>query len=140
MEVVLCPSDSNKKLYPENKIGHYKVRLATPISLDREKNWTISLTSIAYPTEYEGTVDYFHVCLLSPLISHTGDKPILRTLTMNDSSSSKMVDITFNHLIRERLNVWEIPEFEIKLEQNSLERVRFKNGKVLCKFLIEEIL
>ena len=135
---LLFPSDSNKILYPDNKIGHYKVRLATPISLHREKNWTIALSSIAYPTEYEGTVDYFNVCLISPLISHTGDKPILRTMTMDDSSS-KMVDITFNHLIRERLQVWEIPEFEIELEQKSLERVHFKNGRVLCKFLIEEV-
>ena len=134
---LLCPSDSNRILYPENKIGHYKVRLATPILLDRQKNWTIALSSIAYQTEYEGTVDYFNVCLISPLIAHTGDKPILRTLTM-DSTGSSMRDITFNHLIRERLQVWEIPEFEIKLEQNSLERVHIKNGKVLCKFLIEE--
>ena len=44
---LLCPNDSNKKLYPDNKIGHYKVGLATPISLDREKNWTIALNSIA---------------------------------------------------------------------------------------------
>ena len=133
--MVLCPSDSNKKLYPDNKIGHYKVRLGTPILLDRKKNWTISLTSIAYPTEYEGRVDFFHVCLLSPLIF--GDKLIMRTLSMNNNGE-RMVDITFNHLIRQRLQVWDIPEMEIKLEQNSLERVRFKNGKVLCKFLIEE--
>ena len=135
---VLCPSDSNSVLYPENKIGHYKVRLATPIVLDRNKNWTIALSSIAYPTEYEGTVDYFNVCLISPLLSHTGDKPILRTLTLDPNPSNSMRDITFNHLIRERLQVWEISEFEIKLEQNSLERVHFKKGKVLCKFLIEE--
>ena len=47
--MVLCPSDSNKKLYPDNKIGHYKVRLGTPILLDREKNWTISLIEYSLP-------------------------------------------------------------------------------------------
>ena len=47
MEKLVLPSDSNRDLYPDNKIGHYRVRFSQPVIAGTE----IALSAITYPTD-----------------------------------------------------------------------------------------
>ena len=53
---VILPSDSNKKLYPQNTKSRYKVRLNIPVDLDQRGEWEIAVSDLHVPAKISKTI------------------------------------------------------------------------------------
>ena len=53
---VILPSDSNKKLYPQNTKSRYKVRLNMPVDLDQRGEWEMAVSDLHVPAKISKTI------------------------------------------------------------------------------------
>ena len=86
--ILVLPSDSNSDLYPENKIGHYRVRFSEPVTTGT----AIALTGITYPTNTTSSLPG----LVNNVYSPAGSSCIRNVVITNDGQ--KMMTMTFNNL------------------------------------------
>ena len=127
---LVLPSDSNSVLYPENKIGHYRVRFSQPVSNGTE----IALAAITYPTNT--TSSGFYVTLpglVNNVCSPAGSSCVTNVVISNQNM------MTFNNLFFMPLKKGTdfIREIEVDIIDSSTGKtVDFKDGKLICTFLI----
>ena len=131
---LVLPSDSNSDLYPENKIGHYRVRFSQPVTTGTE----IALTGITYPTNT--TSSGFYVTLLGLVnnVCSPAGSSCVRNVVINNNGQ-KMTTMTFNNLffIPLKKGTDFIREIEVDIIDSSTGKtVDFKDGKLICTFLI----
>ena len=127
---LVLPSDSNSVLYPENKIGHYRVRFSQPVSNGTE----IALAAITYTTNT--TSSGFYVTLpglVNNVCSPAGSSCVRNVVISNQNM------MTFNNLFFMPLKKGTdfIREIEVDIIDSSTGKtVDFKDGKLICTFLI----
>ena len=54
--MLMLPSDASSTLYPENKIGDYKIRFQQPIDL-APAAYEMAVVSLVYPSDWEKSED-----------------------------------------------------------------------------------
>ena len=62
------PSNASTQFYPENKPGHYKVKLPRNIFLP-EKDWEVAMTSISFPDMVPRVDDFIDARV--PILIHS---------------------------------------------------------------------
>ena len=145
---LVLPSDSSLDLYPDNKIGHYRVRLSEPVIPGAE----IALSCITYPTST--TSSGFYVTLpglVNNLWSPAGSSCVRNVMVYKDGGirmvvepgstqpdAEHMITTSFNHLLFMPLKRSDlIREIEVNIIDSSTgETVQFKGGKIVCTVLI----
>ena len=129
---IVVPSDSSPELYPENTIGHYKVRLSEPI-MQLNQSSTVALNAITYPTSTSSS--NFYVTLPGLVRSPVSGSDV-RSVAV-EQEGTVMVTTSFNNLIFMPLTAGDIREIEVDIIDTSTgETVKFKDGKIVCTFLI----
>ena len=128
---IVLPSDSSPKLYPDNTIGHYKARLSEPI-MQLNQSSTIALNALTYPTS-TGSSNFYVTLPGLVRAPMTGSKVgVWRSNGPCDGHQS------FNNLIFMPLTVKEIREIEVNIiDPSTGETTKFKDGKIVCTFLID---
>ena len=129
---IVLPSDSSPKLYPDNTIGHYKARLSEPI-MQLNQSSTIALTAITYPTSTDSSNFYV---TLPGLVRAPMTGSNVRSVAVKQGHV--MVTKSFNNLLFMPLTVKEIREIEVNIiDPSTGETTKFKDGKIVCTFLID---
>ena len=129
---LVLPSDSNSDLYPENKIGHYRVRFSQPVTNGTE----IALTDITYPTNTTSSGFYVTLPGLVNNVYSPAGSSFVRNVVINNQGQNMM---TFNNLFFMPLKKGTdfIREIEVDIIDSSTGKtVDFKDGKLICTFLI----
>ena len=126
---LVLPSDSNSVLYPENKIGHYRVRFSQPVSNGTEI--ALAATCITYPTNT--TSSGFYVTLpglVNNVCSPAGSSCVRNVVISNQNM------MTFNNLFFMKLKKGtDFIGVDI-IDSSTGKTVDFKDGKLICTFLI----
>ena len=132
MEKLVLPSDSNRDLYPDNKIGHYRVRFSQPVLAGTE----IALSAITYPTDT--TSSGFYVTL--PGLVRNDYSPAGSSCVRNvvvSKGKERMFTESFSKLLFMPMKSGELREIEVDIKDSSTgNTVEFKGGKLVCTFLI----
>ena len=132
MEKLVLPSDSNRDLYPDNKIGHYRVRFSQPVLAGTE----IALSAITYPTDT--TSSGFYVTL--PGLVRNDYSPAGSSCVRNvvvSKGKEHMFTESFSKLLFMPMKSGELREIEVDIKDSSTGKtVEFKGGKLVCTFLI----
>ena len=129
---IVVPSDSSPELYPDNTIGHYKARLSEPI-MQLNQGSTVALNAITYPTS---TSSYNFYVTLPGLVRAPVSGSNVRSVVV-EQEGNVMVTKSFNNLIFMPLTAGDIREIEVDIiDPSTGETVKFKDGKIVCTFLI----
>ena len=136
---IVLPNDSNTELYPDNTIGHYKARLSEPI-MQLNQSSTIALNAITYPTSTGSS--NFYVTLPGLVRANVSGSNVRSVVveqgTIKDDVTKRMVTNSFNNLIFMPLTVKDIREIEVNIiDPSTGETTKFKDGKIVCTFLID---
>ena len=128
---IVVPSDSSPELYPDNTIGHYKARLSEPI-MQLNQSSTVALNAITYPTSTSSSNFYV---TLPGLVRAPVSGSNVRSVAVEQGHV--MVTKSFNNLIFMPLTTGDIREIEVDIiDPSTGETVKFKDGKIVCTFLI----
>ena len=128
---IVVPSDSSPELYPGNTIGHYKARLSEPI-MQLNQSSTVALNAITYPTSTSSSNFYV---TLPGLVRAPVSGSNVRSVAVEQGHV--MVIKSFNNLIFMPLTTGDIREIEVDIiDPSTGETVKFKDGKIVCTFLI----
>ena len=114
-------------------IGHYKARLSELIM--QHPRSTIVLNAITYPTSASSS--NFYVTL--PGLVRSPESSVRSVVVECDEDTKRMVTTSSNHLIFMPLSggAVDIREIEVDIiDPSTGETVKFKDGKILCTFLI----
>ena len=103
---VILPSDSNKKLYPQNTKSRYKVRLNIPVDLDQRGEWEIAVSDLHVPAKISKTIS------VQALLTHPSSVESSCTSTLEE--------------LEERLN-------EV-LGRASVHTYRMNLNRTICSF------
>ena len=133
MEKLVLPSDSNRDLYPDNKIGRYRVRFNQPVLAATE----IALSAITYPTDT--TSHGFYVTL--PGLVRNDFSPAgsscVRNVVVNNNKEHMFTESFGELLFMPIMKSGELREIEVDIKDSSTgNTVEFKGGKLVCTFLI----
>ena len=132
MEKLVLPSDSNRDLYPDNKIGRYRVRFSQHVLAGTE----IALSAITYPTCT--TSSGFYVTL--PGLVRNDYSPAGSSCVRNvvvSKGKEHMFTESFSKLLFMPMKSGEHREIEVDIKDSSTgNTVEFKGGKLVCTFLI----
>ena len=138
---IVLPSDSSPELYPDNTIGHYKARLSEPI-MQLNQSSTIALNAITYPNSTGSSNFYVTLpgLVRAPVSGSNVRSVVVEQGTIKDDGlyTKRMVTNSFNNLIFMPLSGPTIREIEVNIIVPSTgETVKFKDGKIVCTFLID---
>ena len=137
MNKLVLPSDSNRDLYPDNKIGHYRVRFSEPVVL-AGGNAEIALSAITYPTDT--TSSGFYVTLPGVVkndCSPAGSSCLRNVVVAN--KQTMMFTESFSKLLFMPMKSGGgvLREIEIDIKDSSTgQTVDFKGGKLVCTLLL----
>ena len=129
-------SNSSRKIYGDNTLSAFTMKLAQPIDLNYAENWEVGICEVTCPPPLVGTVGNTNVLIYCNVISpqFVGSNMVrcLRTFIYPSTTCENIFDKIYYVPVEQR----KFQEIRIQFLLTNRNRVPFKDSKVPTKVVL----